>query len=142
MALISAVRKGQLLADAYRIRWPHLILESLRDRGYLKSNSEARDQYYNLVVLRVATLKQVATSRWQLHLLRTPENEATLSLAINLLHTGSLAGMEVNRDARLALTKDEEYIQSLISATELKKRQKQIKDEEASHEYEQLLLEL
>jgi hypothetical protein len=70
----------------------------------------------------------------------TPENRAALDLAINLLRTGALAGMEVNQEARIALTKNEEYIQSLISASGLKKRQKQIKDEQAAHEFEQLLL--
>ena len=48
--------------------------------------------------------------------------------------------MEVNQEARIALTRGEEYIQSLISAAELKKRAKQIQDEQASHEFEQLLL--
>ena len=140
MALISAVRKGQLLPEQYRIRWPVAILEGLRDRGYVGSNSEAKGQYQNLVVLRVAHLKQVATGRWQLHLNRTEENEAALTLAISLLRTGSLAGMEVNNEARIALSKGEEYIQSLISASELKKRQKQVKDEQASYEFEQLIL--
>ena len=51
MALISAVRKGQLLPAQYEIRMPVKILEALRDRGYLRSNTEAREQYANLVVL-------------------------------------------------------------------------------------------
>jgi hypothetical protein len=140
MALVSAVRKGQLLPDKYQIRRPVRILETLRDRGFLGSNSEAREQYQNLVVLRVAHLKQVPSSRWELHLNRTPENEKALDLAINLLRTGALANMEVDEEARIALTKGEQYIQSLISAGELKKRQKQIKDEQASQEYEQILL--
>jgi hypothetical protein len=139
MALISAVRKGQLLPARYEIKSPVLILEALRDRGYLKSNSEAREQYANLVVLRVAFLKP-GRFGWQLHLHQTPENEAALNLAIRLLRSGSLAGMEVNQEARIALTMGEEYIQSLISASELKKRQKQVKDEEAAKQFEQLLL--
>lgn len=140
MALVSAVRKGQLLPDQYQIRWPVRILETLRDRGFLGSNSEAREQYQNLVVLRVAHLKQVSANRWGLHLNRTPENEKALDLAINLLRTGALANMEIDEDARIALTKGEQYIQSLISASELKKRQRQVKDEQASQEYEQILL--
>jgi hypothetical protein len=140
MALISAVRKGQLLPDQFRIRSPVRILEVFRDRGYIGANSEAPDQYQNLVVLRVAYLRQTTSRMWQLHLNPTPENTAALDLAINLLRTGALAGMEVNQEARIALTKNEEYIQSLISASELKKRQKQITDEQAAHEFEQLLL--
>ncbi|WP_447896851.1 hypothetical protein [Stenotrophomonas acidaminiphila] len=142
MALISAVRKGQLLADSYRIRYPVRILEVLRDKGYLGSNSEAREQYQNLVVLKVAYLKQTSSNMWQLCLNRTEENEAALTLAISLLRTGELAGMEVNNDAKVALGKGEEYIQSLISASEIKKRQRQISDPQAAYEFEQLLLKL
>lgn len=140
MALISAVRKGQLLADSYRIKSPLRILEVLRDKGHLGANSEANAQYHNLVVLRVATLKQTSPGMWQLHLNRTAENEAALKLAIELLRTGSMAGMEVDKDARIALSKDEEYIQSLISSAELKKRKKQIQDEQANYEFEQLMM--
>jgi hypothetical protein len=141
MALLSAVRKGQLLPAQFEIRSPLRILEALRDRGYLRSSSEARQQYANLVVLRVGYLRAAGVG-WQLHLHKTPENQAALDLAIKLLRTGKLAGMEVNQEARIALTKGEEYIQSLISAAELKKRKKQIKNEQASHEFEQLLLKL
>lgn len=142
MALISAVRKGQLLPNQYRIKMPVRILTALNERGYLGANSEAREQYQNLVVLRVAQLRPVGSSQWQLVLNRTPENQQALDLAINLLRTGTLADMEVNQQARIALTKGEEYIQSLISASELKARGKQIKDPEASHEFEQLILKL
>lgn len=142
MALISAVRKGQLLAESYRIRSPLRILESLREKGHLGSNSEAREQYQNLVVLKVAYLKQTSQNMWQLCLNRTPENEDALTLAINLLKTGELSGMEVNSDARIALGKGEEYIQSLISASEIKKRQKAVADPQAAYEFEQLLLKL
>jgi len=142
MALISAVRKGQLLPDQYKIRSPVRILESLRDNGFLRSNSEAKDQYQNLVVLRVATLRATSADRWQLHLNRSPENEAALTLAIELLRTGTMANMEVDKEARIALSKDEEYVQSLISSAELKKRQKAIADPQAIHEFEQLLLKL
>jgi hypothetical protein len=139
MALVSAVRKGQLLPTQYGIKSPVRILEVLRDRGFLGSNSEARDQYHNLVVLRVAHLKAVGVG-WQLHLNKTPENEAAIDLSINLLRTGTLSGMEVSQEARIALTKGEQYIQSLISASELKQRTTQLKNEQATHEFEQLLL--
>jgi hypothetical protein len=140
MALVSAVRKGQLLPDAYKIYAPVRILEVLRDRGYIGSSSEAASQYHNLVVMRVGVLKPTSSHRTEFHLTRTPENEQALDAAIALLRTGALAGMEMNQDARIALAKDEQYIQSLISASELKKRQKQIKDDQANHEFEQLLL--
>ena len=141
MALIAAVRKGQLLPDQYRIKYPLRLLESLRDKGYLGSNSEAGTQYYNLVVLRVGTLKPGPRGQ-QFHILKTEENKEALDLAIKLLSNGSLQGMEVNKDARLALTKDETYVQSLISAREIKAKPKVILNEEADYEYQQLLLKL
>lgn len=140
MALIASVRKGQLLPDQYRIKWPVLILRALRDRGYLKSNSDAKVQYRNLVVMRVAYLKEVSAGRWQLHLHPTEENVAALNLAIQLLETGELAGMELNQEARIALSKDEKYIQSIIAAAELRKRDQQVVDQQAAHEFEQLML--
>ena len=142
MALISAVRKGQLLADRFRINQPVALLRALRDRGYVGANSEAREQYRNLVVLKVATLRQTQSDRWQLYLNRTPENERALDLAINLLESGELAGMEVDQDARIALTRDEKYIQSLISASDLKRRESEVVDPQANHEFEQLILKL
>ena len=54
MALVSSVRKGQLLAIQYPIRSPLNILEALKNKGYLSPNSEAGVQYKNLVVLKVA----------------------------------------------------------------------------------------
>ena len=140
MALISAVRKGQLLPTSYPIRSPIAILYSLRDRGFLRANSEASDQYRNLVVLRLAGLKRISGSMCELHLHKTAENYEALDLALTLLRHGDIAGMEVDQGTRIALTRDEEYIQSLISASELKKRQRDIVDDEAEYEFEQLLL--
>lgn len=140
MALVSCVRKGQLLADQYRIRMPIRLLEALRDRGYLGANSEAAVQYKNLVFLRVGTLKRVTSDRWEFHLSKTEENRDALNLAINLLRTGELSNLEVDQDARLALSKDEKYIQSVISAAELKKREKISLNEEIAAQFEQLIL--
>ncbi|RUM05183.1 hypothetical protein [Rhizobium chutanense] len=139
MALVSAVRKGQLLPNEYAIRSPVRILESLREKGYLRSNSEAPTQYLNLVYLKVGTL-QPGPNGHQFHLTKTPENTAALNLAIQLLRSGSLAGMEVDQNARIALGQDEKYIQSLISARQIKERAKPIENEQAIHEFEQLLL--
>ena len=121
---------------------PLRILEVLRDRGFIGANSEAADQYHNLVVLRVAKLVETVPGKWQLHLVRTPENEAALSLAINILQTGALANMEVNEEARIALSKNETYVQSLISSAEMKKRGKQVEDQQAVFEFEQILTKL
>lgn len=140
MALVSCVRKGQLLADRYRIKMPVRLLEALRDRGYLGSNSEASIQYKNLVFLKVGYLRKTTSDRWEFHLNKTEENKKALELAINLLRTGELSNLEVKQEARLALSKDEKYIQSVISAAELKKREKVILNEDTAHQFEQLIL--
>lgn len=140
MALVSSVRKGQLLPDSYRIKWPLSILRALRDKGYLGANSDAQNQYRNLVVMKVAFLHESSPGRWQLRLHRTEENVAAISLAIQLLQTGELAGMELNQDAQIALSKDEKYIQSIVAAAELRKRDKSEENIEAAHEFEQMML--
>jgi len=139
MALVSCVRKGQLLADQYRIKMPVRILEVLRDQGYIGSNSEAVNQYKNLVFLRVGHLKHIAGDRYQFHLTPEDENKAALDLAINLLRSGELASLDVNQDARLALSKDERYIQSIISAAELKGRSQVALLGESADQFEQLI---
>lgn len=140
MALVASVRKGQLLPDKYRIKWPLSILRALRDKGYLGSNSDAHGQYNNLVILKVAYLKEVSAGRWQLHLHRTDENISALNLAIQLLETGDLAGMELNKEAQIALSKDERYIQSIVAASDLRKRERQDMDIQTAAEFEQLML--
>jgi len=141
MAIVASVRKGQLLPDNYKIKWPLAILEALRDKGFLRSNSDADVQYQNLVGLRVGYLKEVSAGRWQFHMRPDPENMAALDLAIKLLKTGDLAGMELNQEARIALSKDEKYIQSVVASAELRKRQNQALDQNAIYEFEQLMLQ-
>ncbi|SFF68070.1 hypothetical protein SAMN05518865_103124 [Duganella sp. CF458] len=141
MALVASVRKGQLLPDSYKIKWPVSILRSLRDKGYLGSNSDAAAQYGNLCVMRVGYLKETQPGRWQFYLHRTEENIAALTLAIQLLETGELANMELNQEARLALSKDERYIQSVISSAEMRRREKKKVDAQAAHEFEQMILQ-
>lgn len=63
-----------------------------------------------------------------------------MDLAIKLLETGDLAGMELNQEAKIALSKDEKYIQSVVASAELRKRQGQALDEKAVYEFEQLML--
>ena len=142
MALVSCVRKGQLLADQYRIRHPVAILRALRDKGYIGANSEANNQYRNLVFLKVGKLVDVGHGRFQFQLVKEPENIEAVNLAIGLLQTGDLANLDVKKEAQLALSKDEKYIQSIISSAELKKREQVVLEAEASEQWEQFVLGL
>lgn len=142
MALVSSVRKGQLLSDKYRIKMPIALLRALRNKGYVGSNSEAIIQYRNLVFLKIGKLKQCSGNKWEFHLNKIDENIKALDLAINLLETGELNNAEINNEARIALSKDEKYIQSIISSAELKHRKTSRLDEQSSEVFEQLLLEM
>ncbi|WP_065187877.1 hypothetical protein [Shewanella woodyi] len=142
MALVSCVRKGQLLADKYPIKSPKAILTALKDRGYIGSNSEAENQYKNLVFLKVGSLRRISSGSSQFVINRTEENLEALDLAINLLETGDLSGMDVKKDAQIALSKDDSYIQSIVSAAELKKRAQIAVTSEATEQFEQLILGL
>jgi hypothetical protein len=142
MALVSCVRKGQLMPAQYRINYPVAILRSLRNKGYLNSNSEASEQYKNLVFMKVAFLRQTTGNRCELVLIQSEENVQSLDIAITLLSTGELANLEVNNEAKLSFSKDETYIQSIISASDMRKRKQVVVAEEAKHEMDQLLLNL
>ncbi len=142
MALVSCVRKGQLMPAQYRIKSPVAILRSLRNKGYLNSNSEASEQYKNLVFMKVAFLRPTSGSRCELVLIQSEENAQALDIAINLLTTGELASLEVNKEAIISFSKDETYIQSIISASDMRKRRQIQVAEEAKHEMDQLLLNL
>lgn len=90
--------------------------------------------------MRVGFLKPTGFGRSQFHLHRTTENDDAINLAIRMLASGSVSGMEVDKEARIALSKGDEYIQSLISSAQLKNRPRQIVDPEAKEEFTQLML--
>ncbi|MFM5338987.1 hypothetical protein [Aeromonas enteropelogenes] len=142
MALVSCVRKGQLMPEQFRIHSPLAILRSLRGKGYLNSNSEASEQYKNLVFMKVAFLDPTGNGRCKLVLIQSAENIQALDIAIKLLETGELANLEVNKEAKIAFSKDETYVQSIISAAEMRKRKQVQIAEEAKHDMDQLLLNL
>ncbi|MHC6655508.1 hypothetical protein [Aeromonas salmonicida] len=142
MALVSCVRKGQLMPEQYRINSPIAILRSLRNKGYLNSNSEASEQYKNLVFMKVAYLEPTGNGRCKLVLIQSEENIQSLDISIRLLETGELANLEVNKEARISFSKDETYVQSIISASTMRKRKQIEITEEAKYEMDQLLLNL
>src|SRR6185437_9256641 len=63
MALAAAVRKGQLLPEAIRIRSPQALLNALEDRKRLRANTEAAHQYRNLTTLGIGRLSPYRRAR-------------------------------------------------------------------------------
>lgn len=125
MAIVSAVRQGQFLAQKYSIRSPGAVIYTLkRDLRLNKSTTEAAQQYHNLVCLRVAHLVDVGHGYSQLRIIDTPENCEALDIAYSLVDSGVASGVEVDESAREALQKDQTYIESLVSSAELSRRKK------------------
>jgi hypothetical protein len=139
MAIVSSVRKGQLLAERFAIDSPKLLLQALKSRGRLGRNSEAVKQYQKLVELRVGKLVPAGGDQAEFRLLRSEENERALDLALELVSSGEMRGAEVNQEACVALQKDERYINHLLSASELKKRDKGEMDAETKKQIDQLI---
>ena len=92
--------------------------------------------------MKVAFLKPTVGSRCQLVLIQSDENIQALDTAIKLLDAGELANLEVNKEATISFSKDETYVQSIISASDMRKRKQVHIAEEAKNEMDQLLLNL
>jgi hypothetical protein len=140
MALIASVRQGQLLAQKYPIRNPLWILNSLKSTGYLRPTTETQAQYQQLAIMRVGRIEPTGGSWHKFVLIDTEENVRALNLAISLLSTGSIANMEIDQEARIALQKDQTYIESILSSSKLRKDGKIELDEETKEEIDNLLL--
>ena len=141
MALVAAVRKGQLMPDRYRIHSPLALLGKLRSAKAISASSEAAAQYSNLVTLRVGKLVPSSSGRFRFELIDTEENLKAVDDAIQMFSDGEPV-MGVNEDARLALQRDESYIQSLVSATRLRLVERPALDQESKQQYDQLILDL
>ncbi|XVJ70456.1 MAG: hypothetical protein HEQ39_13010 [Rhizobacter sp.] len=121
MAIVAAVRKGQLLPSHYAIRSPVRLLETLRDNKKIRASTEAAFQYTNLVILRVGRLVPTDRAGWyQFHLIDTPENIQAINDAITIFQTGEPLSAGVFEDARIALQRDESYVQSILASTALR----------------------
>jgi hypothetical protein len=123
MAIVAAVRQGQLLAKQYRIHRPGAVIYVLRrDRKLGKATTEASQQYQQLVHLRIAQLIDVGNGFRELRVIDTPENLEALDIAQALVDGGTPSGTEVDDAARMALQKDHAYVESLVASGELQKR--------------------
>jgi hypothetical protein len=86
-ALVACVRYGQHYAGVTRIKFPLLILETLRTKKRLGAHSEILRQYSVLHKLGVGriTTNRFFTSRYNFDLIDTDENCRALDLAIQYL---------------------------------------------------------
>jgi uncharacterized protein YuzE len=139
MALVAAVRQGQLLPRRIRIRSPLALLQALRDRKYLRANSEALEQYRRLVVLRLGHLRPTSAGWARFELIDQPENVEAVDMAIALVK-GEEPAPNVEEDVVLAFRKGEAYIESLVGRQMLKEQHKVKLSAELEEEIDNLLL--
>lgn len=123
IAVISAIRQGQLLPKQYAIRSPGALLYRLKTDLQIRANTEAVEQYRNLVVLRVGRLESLGGNWFQLKIIDTPENREALNIAYSIISGDNPQHMEVNDEVRMILQQDQEYVESLISRQDLQKKE-------------------
>lgn len=143
MGLAAAVRKGQLLPEAIRIRSPQALLNALEERKKLRANTEAAHQYRNLTTLGLGRLSPSGSGYYTFHLIDVPENMEAVRIARQLLRGESPEDLEQDKQARLLLGQDETYVRShLTSSTMRKAPTKAVMSKKAHAEIEQYMLQL
>ena len=141
MAIVSAIRLGQLLPERYAIRNPAAVLFKLRTELRLKkATTEFTQQYSSLTHLRIIRLIPVGGNYTQVHVIDTPENRASLDIAYQLVTDGQATGLEIDEDARRALQSNQDYVDSIIGASQLRRRESVALAPEDKEKFEQLLL--
>lgn len=141
LAIVSAVRQGQLLPNRFAIRSPGAVLYKLKTELKLGATTDYGDQYKNLVHLRIAQLLPLANGYRQLTIIDTPDNREALKIAYNLVQGGVTPEQTVDDDALKAMTGSQEYVESLVSSRMLRDREKITLSGESEYEIGQLLLE-
>ncbi|MBE2991651.1 hypothetical protein IFR23_06430 [Sphingomonas sp. CFBP 13603] len=144
MALLSAVRKGQLLPFSYGIRNPAVLLKALLRDGYLNSNTEAFQQYNKVAsTFNIGYFVQTKPGWHQFHLRKTEENEEAVRLAIMLAEGGNArVEMREDKQARALLQMDDKYVNSVLGSRALRERQKITPSAATKEQWEQLTLML
>lgn len=143
MAVVAAVRKGQLLPSRFAIRSPSAILNKLLTYKRIGASTEAALQYTNLVTLRVGRLVPGLRSGWfEFQLIETPENIQAVTDALSIFQGSEPLSTGVSEEARIALQREESYIQSIVASSGLRQTARPVLDEQARAEMEQLFLDL
>jgi len=139
MALVAAVRQGQMLPAQYAITWPKALLESFRDKKYLRATTEAVEQYRQVATLKVGKLERVGSDWARLTLIDRPENLEALDMAIEMV-SGYEPRISSKDDIVLALRKGEKYVESLIGRKRIIEEKTVRVDEETKSAIDSFLL--
>ena len=139
MALVSAVRQGQLLPNRYKINYPLQLLLSLKEKRFLRANTEEMQQYRQVCLLKVGKLVRQNANFARFVMIERPENEEALDLAITLIRGHDLQ-ISSTEDVKLAILKGESYVESLIGRKRLIKEKVVVADEESMSAIDDFLL--
>jgi len=139
MALVASVRQGQLLPAKYAIRSPIALLSSFRDKGYLRANTEAIEQYYQVAALRVGKIIKLDNNWGELHLIDLPENREAVDMAITMV-SGAEPQVNTREDIILSLRQGEKYVESLIGRKRILENKPVEIDEETQEAIDTFLL--
>ncbi len=144
MALLAAVRKGQLLPFQYPIIKPAVLLGSLLNKGFLRESTEALRQYGKVAGAHNVGYFEERSPGWhRFHLRRTEENVEAVQTAIALAENETTrVEMRTDQEARALLQRDEKYVRSVIGARQIKERERAEPSEAAREQWEQLTLRL
>ena len=141
LAIVSAVRQGQLLPNRFRIRSPGAILYKLKSELKLAPTSDYAEQYQNLVHLRIAKLDSLDHGYRQLKIIDRPENREALNIAYNLVQGQQPPTLGTDQEAAAAMIGPQEYAESLVSSKLMREKEVVKLSSETSAELGQLLLE-
>ncbi len=142
LAIVSAVRQGQLLPHKFAIRKPGALLYRLKTDLQLSPTTDYGEQYQNLVHLRLARLVPVGNGYQQLQIIDTPENRQSIEIAYQLVTGGVSQETVVDKDVIEAMTGPQEYMESLISSQQMRARETITVPGESGHEMQQLILQM
>lgn len=141
LAIVSAVRQGQLLPNHFKIRNPAALLYRLKSDLQLRPTSDYAEQYKNLVSYRVAKLERLTNGYTQLKIIDTPENREALNIAYRMVQGSYAPELGLDSEAQKAMTSSNEYVESLISSRKMREKETITLSDEKAFEYEQMLLE-
>ncbi|WP_147426028.1 hypothetical protein [Teichococcus wenyumeiae] len=144
MALLAAVRKGQLLPFAYPIKKPAVLLRAFLRDGYLGANSEAMRQYGKVAgTFNIGYFKETKPGWHQFWLRQTEENREAVLAAIDLAEgEETRVDMRVDQEARALLQMDDKFVSSVLGSKIIKERKTVPPSAAAKEQWQQLALQL
>lgn len=109
-AILSCVRYGQKFASGTQIKYPHLILERLRDyKRFKQGHPDLLTQYGLLAEKFIGHPVDEGGGRWNFEIDDTEENMKALNVALEMLEYGEARSAKIDLEAQKALLSSTGY---------------------------------